>query len=108
MQIGVAELIANGQPLELFGDNLFLDLDLSKDNLPPGAQLRIGGATLVVTPKAHNGCKKFLARFGEDALRFVSDPADRPRNLRGIYLRVIAPGDIQVGDRVEVLARGAG
>ncbi|MEY2930246.1 MAG: hypothetical protein RL033_995, partial [Pseudomonadota bacterium] len=35
----VARLIANGQPLELHGDNLFLHLDLSTQNLPPGSRL---------------------------------------------------------------------
>ncbi|MGH8514258.1 MAG: hypothetical protein ACREV8_10030, partial [Gammaproteobacteria bacterium] len=33
MQTNVAELIANGRPLTLFGDNLFLDLDLSAGNV---------------------------------------------------------------------------
>lgn len=105
MHLAVAELIANGQPLELFGDNLFLDLDLSQDNLPLGSRLRVGEATLVVTPKAHNGCAKFRARFGDDALRFVSAPEDRSRNLRGIYLRVADAGPVRVGDPVTVLSR---
>jgi hypothetical protein len=39
-------LIANRQPLGLFGDSLFLELDLSRENLPTGSRLRIGGATL--------------------------------------------------------------
>jgi MOSC domain-containing protein YiiM len=103
MQIGVAELVANGQPLTLFGDNLFVDLDLSTEHLPTGTRLRAGTAILVVTPKPHNGCKKFRARFGEEALRFVSAPALRPLNLRGIYVRAIAEGDVAVGDDIEVL-----
>jgi len=105
IQQGVAELIANGQPLVLFGDNLLLDLDLSRENLPLGTRLRVGAATVLVTPKAHNGCHKFQARFGSDALRFVSKPELRHRNLRGIYLRVIDDGPVMVGDRVAVLMR---
>jgi hypothetical protein len=105
MQQGVAELIANGQPLALFGDNLFLDLDLSAANLPIGSRLRAGAVLLEVTPKAHNGCVKFKGRFGDDALRFVSHPERRPRNLRGIYLRVIEDGEVACGDAVEVIAR---
>jgi MOSC domain-containing protein YiiM len=106
MQRDVAELIANGQPLTLFGDNLFLDLDLSVSNLPTGSRVHVGGATLEVTPKPHNGCKKFHARFGPDALRFVSKPDLRHRNLRGIYMRVVQPGEAAPGDPVEVIARG--
>jgi MOSC domain-containing protein YiiM len=105
MELAVAELIANGQPLTLFGDNLFLTLDLSTPNLPPGTRLRIGGAVLEVTPKEHNGCHKFRGRFGTDALRFVSTRPLRHRNLRGIYMRVLDEGEIGPGDGVEVLAR---
>jgi MOSC domain-containing protein YiiM len=107
MQQDVATLIANGQPLTMFGDNLFLDLDLSAANLPIGSQMRAGGVLLQVTPFPHNGCKKFRARFGDDALRFVSKLELRPRNLRGIYLRVIEGGEIQIGDPVEVISRAA-
>jgi hypothetical protein len=105
MQGDVARLISNGQLLDLFGDSLFLELDLSTGNLPTGSRLRIGGATLEVTPKPHNGCRKFRARFGEEALRFVSDPSLRHRNLRGIYFRVLEAGDVAVGDVVNVVSR---
>ncbi len=105
MQVDVATLIANGQPLMLFGDNLFLDLDLSAQNLPPGTRVRVGGALLEVTPVPHNGCRKFQARFGPDALRFVSTKELRHRNLRGIYMQVVQAGDVRPGDPVEVVAR---
>jgi MOSC domain-containing protein YiiM len=105
MQLDVAELIANGQPLTLFGDNLFLELDLSAANLPAGSRVSVGGAILEVTPKPHNGCQKFHARFGPEALRFVSKPDLRHRNLRGIYLRVVRPGEVAPDDAVEVIAR---
>jgi MOSC domain-containing protein YiiM len=107
MQADVAGLIANGQPLPLFGDNLFLDLDLSTANLPPGSRVRAGAAILEVTPVPHNGCRKFRSRFGEAALRFVSRRDLRPRNLRGIYMRVIEAGEIGPGDSVEVLSRAS-
>lgn len=105
MQKDVAELIANGQPLTLFGDCLFLDLDLSAANLPPATRVRVGDAILEVTPKPHNGCRKFLARFGEGALRFVSKTELRHRNLRGIYMRVVQAGEVKTGDPVEVIQR---
>jgi len=105
MQANVAMLIANGQPLTLFGDNLFLDLGLSVENLPHGSRVRVGAAMLEITPKAHNGCHKFQARFGSDALRFVSHKELRHLNLRGIYMRVLEPGDVGVGDWVHVISR---
>jgi MOSC domain-containing protein YiiM len=103
MQADVAALIANGQPLTVFGDNLFVDLDLSAANLPAGSRLRIGEALLEMTPKPHNGCHKFATRFGPDAQHFVSKADLRHRNLRGIHVRVIAAGKAAVGDPVEVL-----
>jgi hypothetical protein len=107
MQLDVAELIANGQPLTLFGDNLLLSLDLSVENLPPGSRIRVGGAVLQVTPMPHNGCHKFRARFGPDALRFVNKAEFRHRNLRGIYLRTVEAGDVAAGDPVRVTLRAA-
>jgi hypothetical protein len=107
METRVARLIANGQPLTMFGDNLFLDLDLSARNLPVGSLVQIGREALFeVTPKPHNGCKKFSTRFGLDALNFVVNKDTRHRNLRGIYFRCAEEGEIAPGDHVEVIERG--
>jgi 2-hydroxychromene-2-carboxylate isomerase len=108
MRRDVAELIANGQPLTLFGDNLFVDLDLSAPNLPVGTRLRAGSAVVEMTPKPHNGCLKFKGRFGADALALVQRAQTRDQNLRGVYWRVIEPGDARVGDAIEVLSRPRG
>jgi MOSC domain-containing protein YiiM len=105
MRHDVAALIANGQPLTIFGDNLFVDLDISAANLPTGTRLRVGTAVVEVTAKPHDGCVKFKGRFGADALRFVQAAPTRAQNLRGIYWRVVEPGEIWVGAPVEVLAR---
>jgi hypothetical protein len=101
----VARVIANGQPLELHGDNLFLHLDISPDNLPPGTTIRLGQALVRVTPRAHNGCKKWVQRFGLDAMQLNMAPSHRAMRLRGIYLRVIENGRVAVGDRAVVLER---
>jgi MOSC domain-containing protein YiiM len=106
MRADVAKLIANGQPLTCFGDNLFVDLDISTANLPTGTRLRVGDAILEVSPTAHNGCAKFKARFGADAHRFVQAPPTRHQNLRGIYWKVIEAGDVEVGASIQVLSRG--
>jgi hypothetical protein len=105
MRCDVATLIANGQPLTTFGDNLFIDLDISAQNLPVGTRLQIGDALVEVTPLPHNGCSKFRARFGNDALHFVQAPVTRPQNLRGIYWRVVRDGDAAVGSFIRVLNR---
>jgi hypothetical protein len=105
MRRDVAELIANGQGLTLFGDNLFVDLDLSAANLPPGARLRVGDALVEVTPEPHNGCAKFEQRFGADALRLVQARPTRDQNLRGVYWRVVEAGEASVGARIDVVSR---
>lgn len=105
MRRDVAELVANGQPLTLFGDNLIVDFDISAANQPAGTRLRVGAALLEVTPYPHNGCKKFQSRFGADALRFVNAPATRHLNLRGLYWKVVQAGEVRVGDAIEVLSR---
>ncbi|MCA9513230.1 MAG: hypothetical protein KC560_21140 [Myxococcales bacterium] len=104
---GVAALVANGQPLPHFGDNLYVDLDLSAENLPFGTRLRVGDALVEMTPKPHDGCAKFRQRFGADALRFVQAGPTRPRNLRGVYWRVVEEGAVEVGAPVAVVERPA-
>ena len=105
-QLDRANVIANGQPLELHGDNLYLDLDLSSENLPTGSVVKMGSALLQVTPQAHNGCKKWVQRFGLDVMQMSMDAAHRAMHLRGIYLQVIEAGTVRVGDAVVVVSRG--
>ena len=83
---------------ELSGDQLLIDLDLSIENLPPGTRLRVGSAVIEISKKPHTGCAKFAARFGQDALRFVSTPEGRALRLRGANAKVVQSGAIRVGD----------
>jgi hypothetical protein len=82
----------------LAGDQLFVDLDLSAENVPPGTHLAIGGAVIEVTDQPHTGCGSFMRRFGRDATKFVNSPQGRKLQLRGINTRVIQAGRICVGD----------
>ena len=100
-----ARLIANGQPLELHGDNLYVHLDISISNLPAGSLIRAGEALLAVTPVAHNGCKKWVQRFGLCPMQLNLHPAYRALRLRGIYLHVVEEGRVRMGDQVLVVAR---
>ena len=84
----------------LAGDQLYADLDLSEANLPPGARLRVGEALVEVTERPHTGCAKFAARFGLDALRWISTPVGRSHRMRGMYVRVVEGGAIRVGDEI--------
>jgi MOSC domain-containing protein YiiM len=84
----------------LAGDQLYVDLDLSRDNLPTGTRLQIGDAVIEVTPEPHTGCAKFAERFGIDAARFVNSPEGSELRLRGINARVIVPGTIKAGDAI--------
>ena len=87
----------------LAGDQLFVDLDLSGENLPAGTRVAIGTAIIEVTAEPHTGCRKFVERFGLDAMKFVNSPTGRALNLRGINARVVQPGPIRVGDVVRRL-----
>lgn len=87
----------------LAGDQLYVDLDLSTANLPPGTRMAIGTAVIEVTAVPHTGCAKFTQRFGADAMKFVNSPVGRALNLRGINAKVVQPGAIRAGDTVRKL-----
>ncbi len=91
----------------LAGDQLYVDLDISVGNLPPGTRLSVGEAVIEVTAEPHTGCGKFSARFGPAARRFVNSPVGTQLRLRGLNARVVVPGRIQVGDEVRKLSAGA-
>jgi MOSC domain-containing protein YiiM len=102
-----AKVVSAGQPLELHGDNLFVTLDLSVDNLPPGSRVKMGEARLEVTPQAHNGCKKWVQRVGLAAMKLNMEPEQQRVHLRGIYFRVVESGRVRLGDAISVLSRGS-
>jgi len=89
---------------QLAGDQLFLDMDLSKANLPAGARIALGDAILEVTPPPHTGCHKFVARFGLEAMKFVNSEVGRELCLRGINAKVVQGGKIRIGQTAKKIA----
>jgi MOSC domain-containing protein YiiM len=87
----------------LAGDQLYVDLDLSVENLPPGTRLELGSAVVEVTDVPHTGCAKFTERFGSAAIKFVNKPPGRELRLRGMYVKVVEPGTVRPGDAIRKL-----
>jgi len=84
----------------LAGDQIVVDLDLSKDNLPAGTRLKVGDAEVEISPIPHTGCAKFAARYGREGLRFVNVGEGRERRFRGVYATVIEDGSFSIGDKI--------
>ena len=96
----IALIAQSPERWQLAGDQLYVDLDISEANVPPGTQLEIGSAVIEVTPQPHTGCGKFVERFGVEAMKFVNAPLGRSLRLRGLNARVLTPGTIRAGDLV--------
>lgn len=104
MNVRVVDLVAGSKDRwPLAGDQIFIDLDLSKENLPVGTQLALGDALIEVTAPPHNGCKKFVARFGLEAMKFVNSRRGKKLCLRGINARIVKSGSFAVGDSASKL-----
>jgi MOSC domain-containing protein YiiM len=87
----------------LAGDQLYVDLDLSTTNLPPGSRVQIGSAVIEFSSEPHTGCAKYSARFGIDALKFVNSPTGRQLRLRGANCKVVVAGAVRTGDAIRKL-----
>jgi MOSC domain-containing protein YiiM len=101
MNSRVASLVARDDSRRpLAGDQLFVDFDLSIENLPAGTRLAIGEAVVEMTEPPHTGCAKFVSRFGKEAMQFVNSPLGRRLRLRGANAKVVVAGIVRVGDMV--------
>ena len=98
----VLDLITAGDSSRMAvpGDQLVVDFDLSRENIPPGTKLNIGSAIIEVTEAPHTGCAQFVGWFGADAMRFVNSSRGRELCLRGINSKVVQPGVISQGDKI--------
>ena len=104
MNARVADLVAQDKGRwSLAGDQFFIDMDLSKENLPAGSRIAIGSAVLEVSPLPHTGCHKFVARFGVDAMKFVNSVVGKELCLRGINAKVVQAGVVRLGSTAKKL-----
>ena len=99
----IALLTQDKSRWQLAGDQLFIDLDLSEANVPPGTRLVMGTAVIEVTAQPHTGCAKFARRIGEEALKFVNSDVGKQLRLRGMNAKVVVPGTVRAGDEVRKL-----
>jgi hypothetical protein len=84
----------------LAGDQLYVDFDLSTDNLPAGSRVSVGSAIIEISETPHTGCAKFSARFGSDALRWINSPTGRSHRMRGLNAWIVEGGTVKQGDAI--------
>ncbi|MFV2062139.1 MAG: MOSC domain-containing protein [Chloroflexota bacterium] len=103
MNARYTELIADSAEPEqwaIAGDQLYVDMDISQQNLPAGTRLSMGSATIEISEEPHTGCAKFSARFGSEAWKFANTPSGRSLRLRGANAMVVEAGDVGTGDTI--------
>ena len=100
----VMQAITNDkQQWPMAGDQFYVDFDLSTGNTPPGTQLSIGSAIIEITAEPHLPCGKFAKRFGRDAAMFVKSDELKQLNLRGLYAKVIVPGNVDLNSHIKII-----
>lgn len=100
MNARYTHLVAGDEPADwaLAGDQLYIDMDLSSDNLPAGSRLQVGEAVLEISEEPHTGCVQFSSRFGSEALKATNDERGRRLRLRGLNAAIVQPGVVRRGD----------
>jgi hypothetical protein len=87
----------------LAGDQIYVDLDISVGNLPPGSRIQVGEAVVEISDTPHTGCDKFAGRFGKEALRFANVGVGKENRFRGVNAFVVESGSFRVGDKITKL-----
>ena len=92
--------IGHELPWGMFGENLTVQGAPLEDDVYIGDRLRIGSTEFVVT-QPRLPCYKLGIRFDDAGMvrRFLA------AGRSGYYLRIIADGDVEAGDEIELLAR---
>lgn len=99
----IRSLQAEGHPIDIgtAGENLTVE-GIRWEAVMPGIRLRVGGSVVLEVTSFTSPCKTIRRSFlGE---RFVRISQKVHPGWSRVYARVIADGDVSLGDRVEVLA----
>jgi MOSC domain-containing protein YiiM len=89
-------------PGGLFGENLTLE-GIDVNGALIGETWRVGDGLVLQTTFARVPCATFQAKMAEPHWVKTFSQQNRP----GAYLRVVAPGEVKAGDKVEVVGRPA-
>lgn len=104
MNSRVADAVAiSRERWPLAGDQIYVDMDLSIENLPAGSRIRVGEAVVEISDVPHTGCPKFAARFGPEALRFANVGLGKENRFRGVNAFVVEGGAVAAGDLITKL-----
>ena len=104
MNARVADAVAGSRERwPLAGDQIYVDMDISQENLPAGSRIRVGEAVVEISEVPHTGCAKFSGRFGREALRFVNVGPGRDNRFRGVNAFVVEGGSFALGDKITKL-----
>ncbi|HET9260793.1 MAG TPA: MOSC domain-containing protein [Acidimicrobiia bacterium] len=104
MNARVADAVAvTRERWPLAGDQIYVDFDISHENLPAGSRIKVGTAVVEISEVPHTGCAKFSGRFGKEALRFANVGVGRDNRFRGVNAFVVEDGVVSVGDKVTKL-----
>lgn len=98
-----AAVTPEGRGWEIAGDQLYVDYDISEDNLPQGTRIKTGEAVLEISSEPHAGCAKFSERFGRDVLMGTRTGQGKALRLRGVHAFVIQEGVIATEDTISKL-----
>jgi hypothetical protein len=85
------------------GDNIAVDMNLTEENLPPGALLAAGTAVLKVSAEPNEGCAKWKVRCGRAAYAWTTRSDHLPLRLRGLFCSVEQDGELRLGDSLRRL-----
>lgn len=99
----VRALQAEGHPIHTgsVGENLTVE-GIHWESVMPGARLRVGGSVILEVTSFTTPCKTIRRSFLDS--RFIRISQKVHPGWSRVYARVIAEGDVTLGDRVELLA----